>query len=70
MAGGEKAQPDMATILNQFTQTMTHSQSQIQHLQHVIRQLANGAEKKWGSHIGTHAIFEIPLLEMWIRKLK
>ena len=33
----------MATIIDQFTQTMTTSQSQIQHLQEVIQQLANGA---------------------------
>ena len=43
MAGGESEQPDMTTIINQFNQTMTSSQSQIQHLQEVIQQLANGA---------------------------
>ena len=43
MAGGEIEQPDMTTIINQFNQTMTSSQSQIQHLQEVIQQLANGA---------------------------
>ena len=43
MAGGENAQPDMTTFINQFNQTMTSSQNQIQHLQEVIQQLANGA---------------------------
>ena len=43
MAGGESEQPDMTTIIDQFKQTMTSSQSQIQHLQEVIQQLANGA---------------------------
>ena len=43
MAGGESEQPDMTTIINQFNQTMTSSQSQIQHLQEVIQQLAIGA---------------------------
>ena len=43
MAGGEIEQPDMTIIINHFNQTMTSSQSQIQHLQEVIQQLANGA---------------------------
>ena len=43
MAGGENAQPDMTTFINQFNQTMTNSQKQIQHLQEVIQQLADGA---------------------------
>ena len=43
MAGGENEHPDMTTIINQYNQTMTSSQSQIQHLQEVIQQLANGA---------------------------
>ena len=43
MAGGENAQPDMTTFINQFNQTMTNSQNQIQHLQEVIQQLAEGA---------------------------
>ena len=43
MAGGENAQPDMTTFITQFNQTMTSSQNQIQHLQEVIQQLANGA---------------------------
>ena len=34
----------MATILNQFSQTMNQSQSQIQQLQQAIHQLANGAQ--------------------------
>ena len=43
MAGGQIEQPDMTTTINQFNQTMTGSQSQIQHLREVIQQLANGA---------------------------
>ena len=44
MAGGASEQIDMATTLNQFSQTMTQSQTQIQLIQDAIIQLANGAQ--------------------------